>query len=169
MHANIFSVLTWSVKKKIIIIILNSNFSLISTNLTKKQSQDVQLKLLHHHIKFLIRCKCGRKWSQEVLLCADLVINRQVQDSDSESDSEHFDEESRDYLPTNSHENQSEDYSESTDDGFDWFTKHQVHFSTSCQWLCLSCITVWQLGFFSPIDWNNFYCKTFDHCTLFLS
>ena len=21
--------------------------------------------------------------------------------------------------------------------------------------------------FFSPIDWNNFYCKTFDHCTLF--
>ena len=31
---------------------------------------------------------------------------------------------------------------------------------------------VWHLfvwGFFSPVDWNNFYCKTFDHCTLFLS
>ena len=26
---------------------------------------------------------------------------------------------------------------------------------------------VWHLGFFSPIDWNNFYCKTFDYCTLF--
>ena len=26
---------------------------------------------------------------------------------------------------------------------------------------------VWHLGFFSPIDWNNFCCKTFDHCTLF--
>ena len=43
----------------------------------------------------------------------------QVQDSDVQSDSEHFDEESRDYLPCNSRENQSEDDSESTDDGFD--------------------------------------------------
>ena len=45
----------------------------------------------------------------------------QVQDSDGQSDSEHFDEESRDYLPSNSHENQSENDSESTDDGFDRF------------------------------------------------
>ena len=43
----------------------------------------------------------------------------QVQDSDSQSDSEHFDEESRDYLLSNSRENRSEDDSESTDDGFD--------------------------------------------------
>ena len=41
----------------------------------------------------------------------------QVQDSDRQSDLEHFDKESRDYLPSNSH--QSEDDSESTDDGFD--------------------------------------------------
>ena len=57
------------------------------------------------------------------------------------SDSEHFHEESRDYLPGNSHENQSEDDSESTDDGFDQFTNHQVHLSTSRQWLCLSYTT----------------------------
>ena len=43
----------------------------------------------------------------------------QVQDSDGQSDSKHFDEESRDYLLSNSHENQSEDDCESTDDGFD--------------------------------------------------
>ena len=43
----------------------------------------------------------------------------QVQDFDSQSDSEHFDNESRDYLPSNSHENPSEDDSESTDDGLD--------------------------------------------------
>ena len=43
----------------------------------------------------------------------------QVQGSDSQSDSVHSDEESRDYLPSNSRENQSEDDSESTDDGFD--------------------------------------------------
>ena len=43
----------------------------------------------------------------------------QVQDSDCQSDSEHFDEESRDYLPSNSRENQSEDYSGSTDGGLD--------------------------------------------------
>ena len=55
-----------------------------------------------------------------------------------------------DYLPSNSHENQSEDDSQSTDDGFDQFTDHQVHLSTSCQWLCLSCMT--SGGFFSPID-----------------
>ena len=47
----------------------------------------------------------------------------QVQDSDGQSDSEHFDEESRDYLPSNSHESQSEDDSKSTD-GFDRFTDH---------------------------------------------
>ena len=57
----------------------------------------------------------------------------QVQASDGQSHSEHFDEESRNYLPSNSHENQSEDKSESTDDGFDRFTDHQVHLSTSCQ------------------------------------
>ena len=36
----------------------------------------------------------------------------QVQDSDSQSDSEHFDEESKDHLPSNSREKQSEDDSE---------------------------------------------------------
>ena len=69
----------------------------------------------------------------------------QVQDSAGQSDSKHIDEESRDYLPSNSHENQSEDDRESTDDGLDLFTDHQVHLSTSCQWLCLSCMTS---GFF---------------------
>ena len=73
----------------------------------------------------------------------------QVQDSDGHADSKHFDEESRDYLPSNSRENQSEDDRESTDDDFDRFTHHQVHLSTSRQWLCLSCITSL---FFSPID-----------------
>ena len=54
----------------------------------------------------------------------------QVQDSDGQSDSEHSDEESRDYLANNTHENQSKDDSESTDDSFDWFTDHQVQLST---------------------------------------
>ena len=72
----------------------------------------------------------------------------QVQDSEGQSDLDHFEEESRDYLPSNSRENQLCD-SESTDDGFD----HQVHLSTSHQWLCLSCMTSGY--FFSPIDWNN--------------
>ena len=31
----------------------------------------------------------------------------------------------------------SEDDGESTDDGFDRFTNHQAHLSTSRQWLCL--------------------------------
>ena len=57
----------------------------------------------------------------------------EVQDSDSQSDSEHFDKESRDYLPSSSRENLSEDDSESTDDGFNRFTDHQVHLSTSRQ------------------------------------
>ena len=61
----------------------------------------------------------------------------------SQSDLEHSDEESRDYLLSNSCENQLEDNSESTNDGFD----HQVHLSTSCQWLCLSCMTS-GVGFF---------------------
>ena len=65
----------------------------------------------------------------------------QVQDSDGQLDSKHFDEESRDYSPSNSHENQSEDDRESTDDGFDRFTDRQVHLSTSHQWLCLLCMT----------------------------
>ena len=55
----------------------------------------------------------------------------QFKDSDDQSDSKHFDEESRDYLPSNSRENQSEDDRESTDDGFDLFTD----LSTSCQWV----------------------------------
>ena len=75
----------------------------------------------------------------------------QVQDSDSQSNSEHFDEESRDYLPSNSHENQLKDDSESTDVGVDRFTDHQVHLSTSCPLLCLSCMTS-EGFFFSPID-----------------
>ena len=56
-----------------------------------------------------------------------------VQDLDGQSDSKHFDEESRDYLPSHSPENQSEDNIESTDDGFDRFTDHQVHLSKSWQ------------------------------------
>ena len=64
-----------------------------------------------------------------------------VQDTDGQSDSKHFVKESRDYLPSNSCENQSEDDSESTDDGFHRFTDYQVHLSTSCQWLCLSYMT----------------------------
>ena len=71
----------------------------------------------------------------------------QVQDSDGQSNSKHFDEESRDYLPSNSRENQSEDDRESTDDRLDVFTD-QVHLSTSRQWLCLSRV----FFFFSPID-----------------
>ena len=66
----------------------------------------------------------------------------QFQDSDGQSDSKHFDEESRDYLPSNSRENQSEDDRESTDDGLDLFTD----LSTSRQWVCLSCMT--SAGFF---------------------
>ena len=74
----------------------------------------------------------------------------QVQDSDGQSDSKHIDKESRDYLSGNSCENQSEDDCESTDDGLDLFTDHQVHQLTSCQWLCLSCMTsVFLLVFFS--------------------
>ena len=61
----------------------------------------------------------------------------QFQDTDGQSDSKHFDEESRDYLPSNSRENQSEDDHESTDDGLDLFTD----LSTSRQWVCLSCMT----------------------------
>ena len=51
----------------------------------------------------------------------------QAQDSDDQSDLEHFDEESRDYLQSNTHEKQSEDDHESTNDGFDRFTGHPVH------------------------------------------
>ena len=65
----------------------------------------------------------------------------QVQDSDGQSDSKHTDEESRDYLPSNSRGNLSEDDRESTDDGLNLFTDHQVYLSTSRQWLCLSCMT----------------------------
>ena len=43
----------------------------------------------------------------------------QVQDSNGQSDSKHFDEESRDHLLSNCCKNQSEDDGESTDDGFD--------------------------------------------------
>ena len=75
------------------------------------------------------------------------MLNRQSFTPQVQSDSEHFDKESRHYLLSNSRENQSEDDSESTDDSFDRFTNHQVHLSTSHQWLCLSCMTViW--GFF---------------------
>ena len=45
-----------------------------------------------------------------------------VQDSEGQSNSKHFDEESRDYLLSNSRKNQSEDDREPTDDGFDRFT-----------------------------------------------
>ena len=74
------------------------------------------------------------------------MLNRQsftpqVQGSGGQSNSKHFDEESRYYLPSNSHENQSEDDRESTDDGLDLFTNHQVHLLTSRQRLCLSCMT----------------------------
>ena len=60
-------------------------------------------------------------------------FTHQVQDSDGQSDSRHFDEESRDYRPSNSRKNQSEDDRESTDDGLDRFTDHEVHLSTSRQ------------------------------------
>ena len=56
------------------------------------------------------------------------------------SNSKHSDEESRDNLPSNSRKNQSEDDRESTDDSLDIFTDHQIHLSTSRQWLCLSCV-----------------------------
>ena len=65
------------------------------------------------------------------------IFYPQFRDSDGQSDSKHFDEESRDYLPSNSRENQSEDDREFTDDGFDLFTD----LSTSCQWVCLSSMT----------------------------
>ena len=70
------------------------------------------------------------------------MLNRQsftpqFRDSDGQSDSKDFDKESGDYLPSNSPENQSEDDRESTDDGFDLLTD----LSTSCQWVCLSCMT----------------------------
>ena len=45
----------------------------------------------------------------------------QVQDSDGQSNSKHADEESRDYLPRNSRESQTEDDRESADDGLDLF------------------------------------------------
>ena len=76
----------------------------------------------------------------------------QVQDSDGQSDSKHIDEESSDYLPSNSRENQSEDDRESTDDGLHLFTDHQVHLSTSCQWLCLLCMTSGVFWGFFPIE-----------------
>ena len=53
-----------------------------------------------------------------------MIFYPSVQDSDGQSNSKHFDEESRDYLLSNSHESQSEDDREFTDDGFDWFTDH---------------------------------------------
>ena len=71
----------------------------------------------------------------------DNLLPHQVQDSYGQSDSKHFDKESRDYLSSNSRENQSGDDSESTDGGFDRVPDHQVHLSTSRQWLCLSCMT----------------------------
>ena len=54
----------------------------------------------------------------------------QVQDSDRNIRRKNLE---TDCLPSNSHENQSEDDSESTDDGFDRLTDHQVHLSTPCQ------------------------------------
>ena len=66
----------------------------------------------------------------------------------TQSNWEHFDKESRDYLPSKSRKNQSKDDSESAHDGFGRFTDHQVHLSTSCQWLCLSCMTSQFVCFF---------------------
>ena len=54
------------------------------------------------------------------------IFTPQFQDSDGRSDSKHVAEESRDYLLSNSRENQSEDDRESTDDGLDLFTDHQI-------------------------------------------
>ena len=85
-------------------------------------------------------------------------------DSDGQSDSKHFGEESRDYLPSNSRENQSEDDHESTDDGLDPFTDHQVHLLTSRQWLCLSCMTRF---FFLLLIEIISIANNFDHCTHF--
>ena len=61
-----------------------------------------------------------------------------VQDSDGQSDSETFDEESRVCLLSNSCKTTEND-SESTDDCFDHFTDHQVHLSTSCHQTCYVC------------------------------
>ena len=63
--------------------------------------------------------------------------------------------------------NQSEDDSESTDDGFDHFANHQVHLSTSRQWLCLSCMTSVWFFFLLLTEIISMNCKMFDHCTLF--
>ena len=71
----------------------------------------------------------------------DNLLPLKFRTQNGQYDSKHFDEESRDYLPSNSPENQSEDDRESTDDGLDLFTDHQVHLSTSYQWLCLSFMT----------------------------
>ena len=83
----------------------------------------------------------------------------QVQDSDGQSDSEHIDEESRDYLPSNSRKNQSVDDSESTDDGLHLFTDHQVHLSTSSSPVNITSVAMFVVYefydiwvFFSPID-----------------
>ena len=73
----------------------------------------------------------------------------------------HFDEESRDYLPSNFRENQSEDDSESTDDGFDRFSSSPVNITS------VTMLAVYEICFFSPIYSNNFYYKTFDQCTPF--
>ena len=71
-----------------------------------------------------------RVWSKKTVLNCQSFIPI-VQDSDRESDSKHFDKESRDYLLSNFPENQSEDDHETTDDGLDLFTNYQVHLLTS--------------------------------------
>ena len=75
----------------------------------------------------------------------------QVQDSDGQSDSKHIDEESRDYLPSNSRKNQSEDDRESTDDGLDLFTYRSS--SSPVNITSVAMFVVYDIWvFFSPID-----------------
>ena len=61
------------------------------------------------------------------------MSNQQSFTPQGQSDSKHSDGESKDYLRSNSRKKQSEDDCESTDDGLDLFTDHQVHLSTSRQ------------------------------------
>ena len=75
----------------------------------------------------------------------------QVQDSDGQSDSKHIDEESRDYLPSNSRKNQSEDDRESTDDGLDLFTYRSS--SSPVNIMSVAMFVVYDIWvFFFPID-----------------
>ena len=77
MHANIE--VLYAVSKTSVI-------SFVSLNLTQKYNQNVQLKLFQLHIKFHPNQlkSLQRKWSQQVLPCADLVTLGNVSESATE-------------------------------------------------------------------------------------